>query len=277
MENQLPRSQRQQVSSAEAVFLADPESGQPVVYSSRTIGTPGTANGAILFDVDLTAAMTALVQLTGTWVATVVFETTVDETNWFSISGLRPDNPAATPVTSATANTALAFSAIGKRLRARVSAFTSGSIASSVLLTDVPVVSLTNSSGLTIGSGTAAIGAVTLNPSTSGGCSVAKVRSAASTNLTLVKGSAGRVIGWRLYNNTASLRYVKFFNKATAPTSSDVPLFTLILKPNEVADFDTAYGTAFSTGIGYSITGALADNDTTAVAVDDVVGAIFYA
>ena len=277
MYSDLPRISRQTVQAAQPAFLADPESGLPVLYSSRVTGTPGTANGAVLFDVDLTGAMTALVHLTGTWAGTVTFESTVDETNWFSIAGQRPDSPASTPASASNSNIALAFAAIGKRLRARVTAYASGSIGSSVLLSDVPVISLTNSAGITLGAGTSAIGAVTLNPSTSGGCSVAKVRSAATTNLTLVKGSAGRVIGWRLYNNTASLRYVKFFNKATAPASTDVPIFTLILKPNEVADFDTAYGTAFGTGIGYSITGALADNDTTAVAVDDVVGAIFYA
>ncbi|QOC54118.1 hypothetical protein [Caulobacter vibrioides] len=277
MQIQTGRDPRAITGGVSAAALFDPESGQPVVYSSRTIGIPGTAMNAVLFDVDLTAVMTALVQLRGTWAATVVFETTIDETNWFSIAGLRPDSPASAPVSTSTANVVLAFSAIGRRLRARVSAYTSGAVESSVLLTDVPVVSLSNGRDLTLGSGNNVVGAVTLNPSTTGGCSVAKVRSAATTNMTLVKSSAGRVIGWRLYNNTASLRFVKFYNKASAPTTSDVPVFTLILKPNEVADFDTAYGTAFATGIGYSITGALADNDATAVAVDDVVGAIFFA
>lgn len=270
MEHQLPRLARQPLGSAEATFLADPETGQPVVYSTRVVGTPAGANGVVLFDTDLTGVMTALVDIRGTFVATVTFEQTVDETNWFPVQGLTATT-FTSPVTSATAPGVFAFPAIGKRLRARTTAWTSGSVTSSVLLSDVPVVSLGNGS-------TVSTTSVVNAGSNSGGLAVSKVRSAASLNLTSVKGSSARLYGWRLFNASASPRYLKFYNKASAPVvATDVPAFTIVLAPGQVADFDTTQGVSFGTGLAYAITGGLADTDATNVVADDIVGALLYA
>jgi hypothetical protein len=57
--------------------------------------------------------------------------------------------------------------------------------------------------------------------------------SAASTNDTLVLTGA-RSIGLITATNTnAAARYLKVYNKATAPTSSDTPIMTILLKPGE--------------------------------------------
>lgn len=67
----------------------------------------------------------ASIQLTGTWVATISFEGTVDGVTWVAISGT-PTN-STTAVTSATANGAWIFQVGGlTNIRARCSAFTSG-------------------------------------------------------------------------------------------------------------------------------------------------------
>lgn len=98
------------------------------------------------------------------------------------------------------------------------------------------------------------------------------VSAAGSDNATNVKASAGvlhHVIG---YNAAASARYLKFYNKATAPTvGTDTPVLTLYLMPNSAFVLDFPEGFAFSLGIGYGMTTAAADNSTAALTAGDVV------
>ena len=72
-----------------------------------------------------------LVNLVGTFTGTVTFEGTVDNTNWFAVAGNATNATASTTlVTTATAAGAFRFNTIGMtRLRMRVSAYTSGSLA----------------------------------------------------------------------------------------------------------------------------------------------------
>lgn len=94
--------------------------------------------------------------------------------------------------------------------------------------------------------------------------------SVATTNATSVKGSAGSLFKIIGNNTVASKRYLKLYNKATAPTvGTDTPVLTIVLLASAAFDFDlpAAY---FSTGIGYAITGAAADADTTAIGVGDI-------
>jgi len=114
-------------------------------------------------------------------------------------------------------------------------------------------------------------------PATSGGATLAKVLSAGSTNATSVKASAGQVYSYALANANAAFRYVHFYNKASAPTvGTDVPVFTVGVPPNFVANCDFNSGTPFTTGIAYSITTGAADNDSGAVSANDVTGFILY-
>jgi hypothetical protein len=105
-----------------------------------------------------------------------------------------------------------------------------------------------------------------------------RVAAAASTNSTNVKASAGNLYGWHLGNGSASIRFVKLYNKATAPTcGTDTPVQTIILaasggRSDSVGDI----GVNFPAGIGFCITGAVADSDTTAVAANDVHGELLY-
>lgn len=92
----------------------------------------------------------------------------------------------------------------------------------------------------------------------------------ASVNNTLVRtgpGSIGRVRG---YNAKASAVFIKFYDKATAPVAgTDTPIATYRL--TNAADFDITVDLDVSLGIGYAITGAAADADTTALTAADVV------
>lgn len=100
------------------------------------------------------------------------------------------------------------------------------------------------------------------------------VSSAATTNATSGKASAGTVYTLEALNTSAAVKYLKLYNKASAPTvGTDTPVRTIALPPSNVRTFiEFPTGLYFSTGIAYALTGAAADADTTALAAGDVVG-----
>jgi hypothetical protein len=105
--------------------------------------------------------------------------------------------------------------------------------------------------------------------------STSRIPSAANTtNATSAKASAGELHKASAYNATASLKYLKIYNKASAPTvGSDTPVLTLPIPPNGTLNHDFPNGGFyFATGIAYALTGAAADADSTALAANDVVG-----
>lgn len=105
-----------------------------------------------------------------------------------------------------------------------------------------------------------------------GGWSPAHLVSAATTNATSVKASAGSLGSIYASNSGAGFAYVKFFNKASAPTvGTDVPVFVLGLPPGGGGSHEIPAGLSFSTGIAFAITGGAADADATAVAASQVV------
>lgn len=95
--------------------------------------------------------------------------------------------------------------------------------------------------------------------------------SAATTNATVAKASAGDVFRVNGNNASGAVKYLKFYNKATAPTvGTDTPVLTLALPPGAFSfDLGSFY---FSTGIAYALTGGAADADTTALAAGDILG-----
>jgi hypothetical protein len=117
----------------------------------------------------------------------------------------------------------------------------------------------------------------TPTPATAGGSTPSRIKSAAGTNATSVKGSAGQLYGFYLYNNTSYPMFLKLYNKATAPTvGTDTPAFTIGIPAFGGCVHEFALGVPFGTGIGYALTGGVADADTTATAVDDVHGVLLY-
>lgn len=113
---------------------------------------------------------------------------------------------------------------------------------------------------------------------TMNGSNIAKVLSVAGTNATVIKnGVNARLYGYQLANLTASWRYLRLYNKATAPVvGTDVPLMVVPIPPNSMTDIASTIPTTFAAGLSYAITGGVADLDTTAVAANDVVGHILW-
>lgn len=99
------------------------------------------------------------------------------------------------------------------------------------------------------------------------------VSAAGTTNATSVKASAGDLFEVIGYNAAASVRYLKLYNKASAPTvGSDTPVMTIALKPSDAFKVDLPQPLYFSTGIAYALTTGSADADTGALTAADVVG-----
>jgi hypothetical protein len=100
--------------------------------------------------------------------------------------------------------------------------------------------------------------------------------SAASTNPTVIKASAGTVNGWYIYNSNGSARKVAFQNIATTPTAGSGVVYSLVIPPLSAANVSLPDGITFSTGIAITTTTGLADSDATAVALNDLIINIFY-
>lgn len=98
------------------------------------------------------------------------------------------------------------------------------------------------------------------------------VSSAASTNATVAKASAGRVYRVFACNTTTTAVYLKFYNVATTPVPGTTAVFLSRALPAAGAagglacqSFDVAdIGWSFSTGIAFALTTGNADTDATA-------------
>lgn len=97
--------------------------------------------------------------------------------------------------------------------------------------------------------------------------------SAATTNATSAKASLGQLFMATGRNTTATVLYLKLYNKASAPTvGTDTPVATLPCPPAANFAWDWPKGRSFSIGIAYALTTGSADNDTGAVAAGDIIG-----
>ena len=98
--------------------------------------------------------------------------------------------------------------------------------------------------------------------------------SASGTNATNVKSAPGAVGFIWAVNLNAAVRFLKLYNKASAPTvGTDTPIATLPIPASATgAGFSLAIpnGVAFTTGISYAVTTGYADADTGAVAVGEI-------
>lgn len=112
-------------------------------------------------------------------------------------------------------------------------------------------------------------------PATSGGLTKYHLVSAASTNATNVKASAGQLCGWYIYNSNAAVRKVAFHDTSGTPTAGASVYFSFPIPPGGGANTFTDHCIPFSSGIGITAVTGLADSDATAVAANDLVINLF--
>lgn len=114
------------------------------------------------------------------------------------------------------------------------------------------------------------------------GYTLAKLVGAATTNATSLKASAGTVGLITAANTATTPRYLKLYNKASAPTvGTDVPVAVFIIPGSTTTGAGTnipvpPQGLNFSTGIAYAITTGITDADTTAPGANEVVVTFGY-
>jgi hypothetical protein len=113
---------------------------------------------------------------------------------------------------------------------------------------------------------------------TTGGATQYQLISAATTNATSLKASAGTVYGIQVFNTGAAVAFLKMYNKATAPTvGTDTPVKTIGIPAGGGSNLPiTDIGADFPTGIAFAITGLNTVADTTAVAASQVTVNIDY-
>lgn len=228
------------------------------------------ANGQS-FEIDVADTATLVVAVSGTYGSVAVaFEGSVDGLNWYPVMGVQVDSVVFATASGTLSNTSRAweFGTSGfMKFRVRSTAYTSGTM-------------VVNAGRSPIGYDPAGMAQVVVSGKNTGGATGAKLVSAANTNATVLKNAAGTLYGGRAFNSGAAAAYLKFYNKATAPTvGTDAPILVVGIPAGQSVDLGigNSIGINFSSGIGYAITGGAADNDATAIALNQVVLALSYA
>lgn len=135
---------------------------------------------------------------------------------------------------------------------------------------------MANSAPVVIASDQSALKTTPLASASANGQTSSRVDSAASTNATSLKASAGTIVNIDVFNVAAYDVFLKFYNKASAPTvGTDTPIWTIPIKSG--TGYSRSFplgGKACATGVAYAITKLQADSDTTVVAAHDLTGSI---
>lgn len=247
-----------------------------------TIGTP-VAGGTVAGDVSRASNIMAF--CTGTFsTVNCTFEGSLEatgDTNWFGIQAVRSN---ANTIETATGNLSaqpvygweMSVNAL-KRVRVRATARTSGTqswrfVQGTYATEPIPAAQVSATQPV---SGTVTVTAGTVNPVVP--ATPYFVNSAASTNGALILTGTSGLQAFYATNTGASVAYVKLYNKATAPTvGTDIPEMIIPVPAAAsgvpgVATLPIGFsGFRFALGLGIAITGAAADNDTTAVTAGQV-------
>lgn len=110
-----------------------------------------------------------------------------------------------------------------------------------------------------------------------------EIISAATTNQTICKNSAGNIYGYEVFNTTTTIYYLRLYNLSAAPTcSSAVGFIRSIPIPaaaasGQVGGIEANYGLpiGYSAGIAFCITGGSGSTDNTNAATG-IFGEIRY-
>ena len=268
---------------------------QPGGYPLTT-GTITSATSAV--PVNVARVSNVMVYVAGTFAGVnFTFEGSLNSTNgtdgnWFTIQAVRTNAntiETASGVLGAAPAYGWELSVNGMNwFRVRATAWTSGTanvqIQPGAYATEpIPAAQISGTQPVSftqpaLVAGTALVGDVGLQAraNATGAASIHHIVSAATTNVAQIKATAGRVFGYCLSNTTASWRYVKLHNVASATAGSGVSV-TIGIPPNGKAECSIPVGIAFGTAISRSIVTGAADADATATAANDVVGDIFFA
>lgn len=98
-----------------------------------------------------------------------------------------------------------------------------------------------------------------------------KLISAGSTNATSVKATPGIVTSYYCANAATTFRYVKLYDKASAPTAgTDTPVYVIAIPGISAANVAFEYPLAFALGIAFATVTGMADSSAGAVGANEV-------
>ena len=118
---------------------------------------------------------------------------------------------------------------------------------------------------------------IAIAPATSGGLTIGRNIDVDESGDLVGAAGAHQLYGWYLFNAASAIRYVKFYDKATAPVvGTDTPVLTIPLPAESGANVEYSVGIPFTLGIGIGATTAVADADTGAPGANEVIAAILY-
>ena len=116
---------------------------------------------------------------------------------------------------------------------------------------------------------------------TAGGLSTFRRVATADTNAVVVKAGPGRVYGYVIANPSATVKFVRLYNKLAAPApAADAALIirSIMIPAGGVVSYHAPAGLGgFAAGIGIAASGLIADNDVTALVAADLLIQIDYA
>jgi len=247
------------------------------------VGSPfsGSAVGT-LYTLDTTGYQSIANALTGTFSASVTYESSNDGTNWaIQVGNIIGSAGASSPAGIDSTAVTRVFPVTGRFFRARISAYTSGAVTATPVLRSAP----NPTQGVFVGGGAIGLNAGTntvggtfgaTSAATGGVATIARLPSSAnSANLTQVKSGIGRLYKVVACNTTTTHARIKFYNalSANVTVGTTAPFLTRPLPAAPAAGglncstFDMAdIGWSFSTGISFALVTGAADNDATAVA-----------
>lgn len=238
-----------------------------------TVATLGAAQAACVAQADGSEGVVFAVA--AGLVGTITFEGSIDGVTFFPLPAFGTTAGAATAGAFVNPGAQLFYVAGGpalKTIQCRCSAYTSGSAIVTGTSDDNGTPSLVPMIALGGGSGNA-------SASQTGAFTRHRAVSAATDNPTNVKATAGNVPYLLISNDGIAKAFMKLYDKATAPSNADTPVSTILLPLGalQVPINDGALRHPFALGIGYRLTGLLADADNTAVVAGAIAVNMLYA
>ena len=294
--NELVVSFKDLLPSAQSVTAQDIASASATGANGQSIitGTPTAGSFAAL---TVSGDSSFSIQISGTWTGTLAFERSLDAGTTYTPIGAFS---AGTSFITATVTQNGAFhgnAASATNIRVRSTAAWTGTASikllagagGSTITVGNPLRLFDKVSGVehsikaasTAAAATDTAMVVSLSPNspvTLGTPTAFSLSSAATTNATSVKATAGTVFQIVASNVGTAAAFLKIFNLATAPTvGTSVPFLTVPIPASGVVSVPFgALGMRFGTGIALDITNLVADSDATAVAAAQVKVVISY-
>lgn len=250
-------------------LLGTPGAPLPVVLEDSTatisIAANATSSGQVT---GLNGAGTTLIQLTGTFSATLQVQITVDGSTWINLTGSTQvmNHPTDAYIGSGniTATGIYKVDTTGVAgVRIITTTYTSGTVTGTVRVASASSnTTIHGTPAVTLGATSNVIGAVGIGATVSTGVFYVST----GTNAAVVaKAGAGSLQTLMISNTAASTQYVKLFNVTSATLGTTAAVVDIPVAAGATISVNLgANGQRFSTGIVYAITGAAGATNNTA-------------